>query len=139
MFNCIELSKISVLLVGDSPHMFSFLRPCLEKLGCECYFAKTCEEISDLLTDIDLHIVLSLNTGQNLADMMLLLGSNCLSMFHLVSVENGCWWLPVLRNGEDCLGRSAVNTEEFTLILAEMAPDIHINARSKGAPRIGVV
>jgi len=139
MLKCIEVSKIGVLLVGDSPHMFSFLRPRLEKLGCECYFAKTCEEISELLTDIELHIVLSLNTSQNLADMMLLLGSNCLSMFHLVPVENGRWWLPVLRNGEDCLGRSAVNTEEFTQILAEMVLYIHINARSKGAPRIGVV
>jgi hypothetical protein len=139
MFKCIEVSKISVLLVGDSPHMFSFLRPRLEKLGCECYFAKTCEEISELLPDIELHIGLSLNTSQNLADMMLLLESNCLSMFHLIPVENGCWWLPVLRNGEDCLGRSAVNSEEFTDILAEMVLDIHINARSKGAPGIAAV
>jgi CheY-like chemotaxis protein len=139
MFNCIELSKISVLLVGDSPHMFSFLRPCLEKLGCECYFARSCQEISELLSDIELHIVFSSNTSQNLADMMRLLESHCLSMFHLVPVENGCWWLPVLRNGEDCLGRSAVNTEEFTHILAEMVLDIHINVRSKGATRIGVV
>jgi hypothetical protein len=108
----------------------------LEKLGCECYFARTCKDISELLNNIELHIVLSLNTSENLADMMLLLGSRCLSMFHLIPVQNGCWWLPVLRNGEDCLGRSAINTEEFTHILAEMVLDMHINAMSGGTRRL---
>src|SRR6516225_2972585 len=28
-------------------------------------------------------------------------------------VEEGCWWLPVLQNGEDCLGTAAFRPNQF--------------------------
>jgi len=64
-----EISKVRVLLVGKSPHMFSFLRPPLERLGCECHVAKSCQEISDVLSRNELHIVLGLNAYQNLSEI----------------------------------------------------------------------
>ena len=56
-----EISKVRVLLVGKSPHMFSYLRPPLERLGCDCHVEKSCQEISDVLSRNELDIVLGLN------------------------------------------------------------------------------
>jgi hypothetical protein len=97
-----EISKAGVLLVGKSPHMFSFLRPPLERLGCECHVARSCQEISDLLSRT------GLNAYQNLSEIVSLLAGQCVSMFQVLRVEKGCWWLPVIRNGQDCLGTSAL-------------------------------
>lgn len=123
-----DVSKVVVLLIGKSRHMFSFLRPSLEKLGCECRVAKSCQEIGELLSRNKLHIVLSLNCYQNLSEMVPLLAGQCVSMFQVLRVEKGCWWLPILRNGLDCLGASAFSPEEFTYILTEIVLDIQINA-----------
>jgi len=67
--------------------------------------------------------------------MMRLLAGHSVNMFHPIPVETGCWWLPVLRNGEECLGLSAISTKEFTNIFAEMVLDTNIKATSKGAMR----
>ena len=98
-----ELRKINVLVVGDSPHLFSSFRR-LERLGCECHFAESHREVSALLSHTKLDIVLSLYTHQRLSQMMALLAGLRVSMFYMLPVEEGCWWLPVLRNGENCLG-----------------------------------
>jgi hypothetical protein len=103
-----EISKAGVLLVGKSPHMFSVLRPPWERLGCERHVARPCQEISDLLSRTELHIVLGLNAYQNLSEIVSLLAGQCVSMFQELRVEKGCWWLPVIRNGQDCLGTSAL-------------------------------
>ena len=94
-----EISKAGVLLVGKGQHMFSFLRPPLERLGCECHVARSCQEISDLL---------GRTAYQILSEIVSLLAGQCVSMFHVLRVEKGCWWLPVIRNGQDCLGTSAL-------------------------------
>ena len=52
-------------------------------------------------------------------------------MFQLLRVENGCWWLPVIRNGVDCVGTSAFSPKEFTSVLAEIVMGIHIKATSR--------
>lgn len=35
------------------------------------------------------------------------------SVFYTFPVENGCWWLPVLRRGQDCHGTPAFRRSEF--------------------------
>ena len=35
------------------------------------------------------------------------------SIFYTLPVENGCWWLPVLRRGQDCHGTPAFRRNEF--------------------------
>lgn len=75
-----EISKVGVLLVGKSPHMVSFLRPPLEKLGCDCHFAKSYQEISELLSRNKLDIVLSLNCYQNSSEIVPLLAGQCVSV-----------------------------------------------------------
>jgi hypothetical protein len=119
-----------VLLVGKSPHMFSFLRPPLERLGCECHVARSCQEISDLLSRT------GLNAYQNLSEIVSLLARQCVSMFQVLRVEKGFWRLPVIRNGQDCLGTSAFSSKDFTYTLAEIVMGIHINITSR--PRCAI-
>jgi hypothetical protein len=131
MFACTvdETRKVGVLLVGNSPHLFSFIQPSLEKLGCQCYFAESYQEIGDLLNHTKLDIVLSLSSHQSLFELIILLAGLRVSMFHMHPVEEGCWWLPVIRNGEKCLGTPAFRPSEFGCVLVEIVKGIIANAK----------
>lgn len=61
-----------------------------------------------------------------LFELMTLLAGFPVNMFHLLPVEEGCWWLPVLRNGAHCLGMPALRTKEFNRALAVMIREIRI-------------
>ena len=62
--------------------------------------------------------------------MLALLAGLRVSMFYMLPVEEGCWWLPVLRNGENCLGTPAIRTTEFTYVLIEIIKGIAADAAS---------
>jgi len=126
-----ETRKINVLVVGESPRLFSSFRR-LERLGCECHFAESHREVSALLSHTKLDIVLSLYTQERLSQMMALLKGLRVSMFYMLPVEEGCWWLPVLRNGENCLGTPAIHTTEFTYVLIEIIKGITTDAAPSG-------
>jgi len=122
-----EARKINVLVVGDSPRLFSSFRR-LEKLGCECHFAESHREVSALL-----RVTLS-STSYSACTRTkgyLNLGGLRGSMFYMLPVEQGCWWLPVLRNGENCLGTPAIRTTEFTYVLIEIIKGIATDAASR--------
>ena len=121
----VEGVRVSVLLVGEHPCLFSPI-VFLEKMGCECHFAESNQELRNLLGHTKLDIVLSLNTRHRLFEMMSLLAGLPINMFHLLPVEEGGWWLPVLREGEDCLGVDGVRTREFSKVLTVMVRDIRI-------------
>jgi hypothetical protein len=119
-----EARKVNVLLIGESPCLFSFCRSPLEKAGCQCHFAESHREISKLLGHAKPDIVLSLNAQPNLSGIVALLAGSRVSMFHRLPVEQGCWWLPVLRNGESCLGTAACRPNEFACVLTEIVKSI---------------
>jgi hypothetical protein len=125
-----ETLKINVLVVGESRLFSSFRR--LERLGCECHFAESHREVSALLSHTKLDIVLSLYTHERLSQMMALLAGLRVSMFYMLPIEEGCWWLPVLRNGENCLGTPAIHTTEFTYVLIEIIKGITTDAAPSG-------
>ena|ERR1700675_1063463 len=122
--------KISVLVVGDSPHLFSLFRP-PENAGCQWHFAKSHQEVGKILSHTKLDIVLSLNT-QRLSEMMAMLEGSSVNMFHMLPVEESCCRLPVLRYGENCLGTPAFRSREFTYVLAEIVESIDTDAASSG-------
>jgi hypothetical protein len=123
-----ETRKVNVLLLGESSCMFSFCRSPLEKAGSQCYFAESREELSKRLSRTKLDIVLSLNAHQGLSAVMALLANSHVSMFYRLPVEEGCWWVPVLRNGENCLGTPAFRPSEFTSVFAEIVKGIITDA-----------
>jgi hypothetical protein len=126
-----ETRKINVLVVGESPRLFSSFRR-LERLGCECHFAESHREVSALLSHTKLDIVLSLYTHERLSQMMALLAGLRVSMFYMLPIEEGCWWLPVLRNGENCLGTPSIHTTEFTYVPIEIIKGITTDAAPSG-------
>ncbi len=123
-----EARKVNVLLIGESSYLFSFCRSPLERAGCQCHFAESHEEISRLLRHTKLDIVLSLKAHQGLSAVMALLADSRVSMFYRLPVEEGCWWVPVLRNGENCLGTPAFRPSEFTSVFAEIVKGIITDA-----------
>ena len=52
------------------------------------------------------------------------------SLFYMLPVEVGCWWVPVLRTGVDCLGSSAVRHGEFFDVLNEIVGEIKAAAET---------
>lgn len=101
-----EARRVNVLVVGDYPNLFSPFRT-VEKAGCQWHFAKSRQEVSILLTHTALDIGLSIYSHQSHAEMMALLAGLSVSMFYMLPVEEDCWWLPVLRNGANCLDTPA--------------------------------
>lgn len=75
-----EARKINVLVLCGSPHLLSSFRH-LEELGCECHFARSHREVSELLSCTKPDIVLSIYTHQRLSEMAALLADLRVSMF----------------------------------------------------------
>lgn len=84
-----EAQKISVLVVGSTPQLFSLFQS-LETLGCQCLFAQSRQELGKILEQTKLDIVLSLNADQPLSEMMNILANLHVTMFHMLPVEDDC-------------------------------------------------
>jgi hypothetical protein len=119
-------SIIRVLLVGEKPEeSLDFLR-LFERNGCQCHFAKSEQEVAELLVASEFDIVLSTRriSGGNLHRLVALLLGSRASLFHSLRVEEGYWWLPVLRLGKECLGTSAVRGGDFSRVLEQLLMQI---------------
>ena len=114
--------KLNVLLVGESVLGASFLVNRLWQRGCRCEFATSYEQLRTLLNDHDIYLVLCPTrlSGRNLLPLIDLLEGSNVSLFYAQSVEDGCWWLPALRQGRKCFGSCAVRPSEFISVLDEM-------------------
>jgi hypothetical protein len=131
----IERNVANLLLVGECGRVFSSI-PLLEESGCRCFFAMSNRELQKLLMHTNPDIVLSLNTRNRLFEMVTLLRELPVNMFHMLPVEKGCWWLPVLRDGKDCLGMGALRAGEFCEVFAETVKCTRL-ARTEGTELTG--
>jgi hypothetical protein len=84
-----------------------------------------------VLDNTKLDIILSLSTRHSLSDVTALLKGSSVSMFHRLVVEEGCWRLPVLKNGESCFGAAAFRSSEFTRVLGEIVTGIIEDATAR--------
>jgi hypothetical protein len=125
----VEARKVNILVVGESPHSFSLFRP-LGKIRCQWHFARSHEEVPALLRHTALDIVISTYTHRIHAEMMALLTGLHVSLFYVLPVEEGCWCLPVLRNGENCFGTPAFRRREFTYVLADIVRSMNTDMLS---------
>lgn len=131
-----EAPKVKVLIIGVNSDSFLFDRASFEEARCECYFADSPEEIARVFMHTRVDIVLGLNALQGLSLPMALLASSRVSMFSRVPVEEGCWWLPVFRNGENCLGAAALRPREFSKAFRQMLEGIITGAKTTGGEAI---
>ena len=113
------ISSPSVLLVGRNGSWGALVLRSLEKFECELSFAAPQAVTSEYLRKGDYNLILLDSTvpaGQRRQLVSELVGSEA-SIFYTFPVENGCWWLPTLRRGQDCHGAPGFRRNEFPLEL----------------------
>jgi len=116
---------VKVLLAGDSPQVFSLSRRRLERKGCQCHFARSQRELEQLLNRTEFDIVLMHRIkGRGAGSLAALLLGSRTTLFYVLPVEVGCWWVPVLRIGAVCVGASALRPSEFSDVLDELVEEI---------------
>jgi hypothetical protein len=113
---------VRVLLVGEEPREFFLSRQLFERSDCQCHFAKSEREIAEMLIATEFDIVLSTHriSGGSIHQLVALLSGSRASMFYSLRVEEGYWWLPVLRLGKECLGTPALRGGEFVHVLDQL-------------------
>lgn len=108
-----------VLLVGESARSFTHIIQRLERHGCRCRFADSYEQATELVAGESFQLVLSVippdeNALGSLVDK---LADTPASIYYAQVVEDGCWWLPALCQGERRFGAPAVRPSEFAAVL----------------------
>lgn len=111
---------VKVLLLGENEKGSSHLKLRLEQHGCHCWYAKSTEEALALLDGNEFQLVLitqPLRDGNAIVERLAEL--DC-SLFYSYLVEDGCWWVPVVKHGKKCLGVPALRPSEFFIALDQI-------------------
>lgn len=120
---------INVLLVGERPQDFFVSGQLAERTGCQCYFAKSEQEIAELLKAWEFDVVLSTHgiSAGSIHRLTALFSGSRASVFYSLRVDEGYWWLPVLTLGKECLGTPAFRPREFVHVLGQLLMQIRTN------------
>jgi len=121
-----ENGTVEVLLVGDGPQVFSLSRGHLESKGCRCHFARSQRGLEELLNQKQFDIVLTMRRieGSSTDWLGTAVSGSRTTLFYALPVEVGCWWVPILRFGIECLGAPALRPREFSDVLNEIVDEI---------------
>jgi len=120
------VSSPSILLVGRNGSWGKSILRSLEKLGAELSFHVPQSLTSEYVKNAGYELVLldsTVTPEQRRRLASGLIGSNA-SIFYTFPVENGCWWLPMLRHGQDCHGAPAFRRSEFPLELERILSEL---------------
>lgn len=110
-----ETQMRKALLVNDQDSNSSLLAKQLTTLGFSCSMAHSFEEAKTKLSQEDFDLVLSrlsINGGTAYELRPLLVGRPT-SLFYSLAVQQGCWWIPGVRQGTECMGEPAMRPEDF--------------------------
>ena len=112
-----------VLLVGQSFRSAQVLTDRLKRWGFRCHFASSMRTACEVLSSVRVDVVLSnthLSDGTGFGLLGALLGLP-VTAFLCLPVEKGCFWLPAIDAGKECLGLPALRPSEFASALEEMS------------------
>lgn len=104
-----------VLLVGQSFRSAQVLTDRLKRWGFRCHFASSMRTACEVLSSVRVDVVLSnthLSDGTGFGLLGALLGLP-VTAFLCLPVEKGCFWLPAIDAGKECLGLPALRPSEF--------------------------
>ena len=109
------ISCPSILLVGRSGSWGILVLKSLEKFGSELSFAAPQTVTSKYVRNGAYNLILLDSTvpPEQRRQLASELAGSSVSIFYTFPVENGCWWLPTLRYGQDCHGTPAFRRNEF--------------------------
>jgi hypothetical protein len=119
------VSCLNVLLVGRSGSWGTPVLKSLERLRSEISHATPHQVTAEYVKRGGFNLILLDSTvppGQRKELSTELVGSRT-TIFYTFPVENGCWWLPALRRGEDCHGSPAFRRTEITFELERIFQD----------------
>jgi DNA-binding NtrC family response regulator len=118
-------SGLTVLLVGKGARNSPVLQNYLEKRGCNLSFATSQEEALELFHLRRFDVVLSefmLADGTAYQLIRPLLGTNT-TMFFSNAVEDGCWWMTAVFDGQDLSADPGMRPAQFTRRLDQILSD----------------
>ncbi len=130
-------TQFNVLLVGENPSGWIRLQKHLEKRGCRCWLARSAKEALAPHAPRVYDLILSSVPVAQVDSFLRELGSAHPNVFYCHPVEDGCWWLPVVRHGYNCFGAPARGAE-FPEILDQIIRDRQSQSASPGDPRTAV-
>jgi hypothetical protein len=104
---------VKVLLVDENaPGPCSLVRH-LEDRGCHCRLACSGMEAIRLCGEQAPDLVLRADRAEGIRPLMASLVGSSARVFRCHPVEVGCWWLPGLVRGRECLWTQALRSREF--------------------------
>ena|ERR1700739_3406896 len=120
-----QARTVAVLLVGKGARNAPTLEDHLIRRGCNVFFAISKDEAVEILKKRHFDLVLSeflLADGSAYQLQAQLLGTDT-TMFISNAVENGCWWMIALFEGQDWFGEPGMRPGEFRVRLDEILYD----------------
>ena len=112
-----DAATVRVLLVGESRAGYSSILQRLQKSGCQCQFAASCKEGARMVGDASFDLVLCGSQMDGSQNLIRAVAGSSASLFRYVLVEDGCWWVPAILQGESCASAQALRPREFTKVL----------------------
>jgi hypothetical protein len=116
-----------VLLIGKSERDFFLLRQHLVELGCQCTFVSSYSEGVKLFDHQMFDLVLCSGQPGIRALFPSVVGSVA-SLFCAHPIEDSCLWVPVVVNGEECLGVPTLRPSEFTETIRRIVDEIKVSS-----------
>ena len=111
--------RLRVLGIRNKGAGFALLFQYLEDRGCECETVASYSEGVHRFEAKPFDIVLC--SGEPGIEVVLNATQGSLaSVFCAHTVEDGCWWFPVVRQGAKCLGEPALRSAEFADFLERL-------------------
>jgi hypothetical protein len=122
---------IRVLLICESEHGCAHVRRLLEKRGCECWIGRSFDEGAALFVEHYFHMILSTIPFHRYDRFLTRLKNLPSTVFQCCQVEDGYWWLPLVRHGEECVGQPALRANEFLAAFDEIVAEIRPLVQSR--------
>lgn len=116
-------SAIRVLLLGEHATASQLLQH-LSQHDCVCSFAASPDEGITLFREQDFHLILSAGPIRDALRAASSLGRASCSVFCAYAVEESYWWLPLMKNGQSCVGTPALRPREFVDVLDQILEEI---------------
>jgi CheY-like chemotaxis protein len=113
------MAALRILLVGDSETRPFCLCDRLNEWGGQCEFASCRADVVTLLRGQRFELVLSrmrLEDG-NAFELIPLMQGRPISLFSYLPAKDGCWWLPLVQSGTECVSGPALPEPAFMQML----------------------
>jgi hypothetical protein len=108
-----------ILLVGDNDTRPNYLMDRLTEWGGQCHLASCRYDVGVLLRSQRIELVLSrmrLPDG-NAFELIPLVEGRSISLYSYLPAKDGCWWLPLVKSGAECISGPAMPELEFMEML----------------------